>query len=104
MPRIERYGMNDNSTLTDVTTVLVQTLGIEGRRDSFDGSTELLGAIPELDSLAILELVTALEEHFDIVVEDADFNGEVFETLGTLSTFVDDKRASVGAFKDEGYA
>jgi acyl carrier protein len=94
--------MNDNSTLADVTTVLVQTLGIEDRRDSFEGSTELLGAIPELDSLAILELVTALEDHFDIVVDDADFNGEVFETLGTLSTFVDGKRASVSAVNHEG--
>ena len=94
--------MNDNSTLADVTTVLVQTLGIEDRQDSFDGSTQLLGAIPELDSLAILELVTALEDHFDIVVDDADFNGEVFETLGTLSTFVEGKRASVGAVNHEG--
>ena len=94
--------MNDNSTLDDVTTVLVQTLGIEDRRESLDGSTELLGGIPELDSLAILELVTALEDHFDIVIDDADFNGEVFETLGTLSSFVEGKRAFVGALEQQG--
>jgi acyl carrier protein len=94
--------MNDNSTLAHVMTVLVQTLGIEDRRDSFDGSTELLGGIPELDSLAILELVSALEDHFDIVIDDADFNGEVFETLGTLSTFVAGKRALVSASNKEG--
>jgi acyl carrier protein len=87
--------MNDNTTLADVTTVLVQTLGIEDRRDSFDVSTELLGGIPELDSLAILELVSALEDRFDIAIDDEDFNGEVFETIGTLSAFVDSKQAVV---------
>jgi acyl carrier protein len=87
--------MNDNTTLADVTTVLVQTLGIEDRRDSFDVSTELLGRIPELDSLAILELVSALEDRFDIAIDDEDFNGEVFETIGTLSAFVDSKQAVV---------
>jgi acyl carrier protein len=95
MPRIERERMNDNTTLAAVTTVLVQTLGIEDRRDSFDVSTELLGGIPELDSLAILELVSALEDRFDIVIDDEDFNGEVFETIGTLSAFVDSKQAVV---------
>jgi acyl carrier protein len=95
MPRIERERMNDNTTLTDVTTVLVQTLGIEDRRDSLDASTELLGGIPELDSFAILELVSDLEDRFDIVIDDEDFNGEVFETLGTLAAFVDSKHAAV---------
>ena len=87
--------MSNNSTVAEVTTVLVETLGIEGRRHSIDVSTELLGGIPELDSLAILELVSALEDRFDIVIDDEDFTGEVFETVGTLSTFVDVRRASV---------
>jgi acyl carrier protein len=85
--------MNNSSTTAEVTTVLVQTLGIEDRRQSIDVSTELLGGIPELDSLAILELASAIEDRFDIVIDDEDFTGEVFETVGTLSTFVELKRA-----------
>jgi acyl carrier protein len=81
-----------SSTFDDVKHVLVDTLGIEDRAASMDASTQLFGSIPELDSLAVLELVTALEEQFDIVVDDSDFSGEVFETLGSLASFVDQKR------------
>ncbi len=73
-------------------TSLVDTLGIEDRAASIDASTQLFGSLPELDSLAVLELVTALEEQFDIVIDDSDFSGEVFETLGSLASFVDQKR------------
>ena len=81
-----------SSTFHDVKHVLVDTLGIEDRAASIDASTQLFGSLPELDSLAVLELVTALEEQFDIVIDDSDFSGEVFETLGSLASFVDQKR------------
>jgi acyl carrier protein len=89
--------MNDDSTPTGVIDVLTQTLGIEDRRASFGPSSGLFGAVPELDSLALLELVEALEDRFGIVVEDEDFSEEVFETIGSLSAFVDAKRASVSS-------
>lgn len=84
---------NPGSAFEDVKLVLVDTLGIEDRSAGIDASTQLFGSLPELDSLAVLELVTALEEHFDIVIDDSDFSGAVFETLGSLTTFVDQKRA-----------
>jgi acyl carrier protein len=40
----------------------------------------------------VLELVSALEDRFGIVVEDEEFGGEIFETLGSLAAFVDRKR------------
>jgi acyl carrier protein len=83
---------NPRTTFDDVKHVLVETLGIEDRSSSFDASTQLFGSLPELDSLAVLELVTALEEQFDIVIDDSDFSGDVFETLGSLASFVDQKR------------
>ena len=83
---------NPSSTVDDVKHVLVDTLGIEDRAAGIDASTQLFGSLPELDSLAVLELVTALEEQFDIVIDDSDFSGEVFETLGSLASFVDQKR------------
>ena len=74
----------DTATLNEVKSVLVTTLGIEDRAASIDASTELFGGIPELDSLAVLELVTAIEDKFDITIEDEEFGGEIFETLGSL--------------------
>ena len=81
-----------SSTFDQVKHVVVDTLRIEDRSSGFDASTQLFGSLPELDSLAVLELVTALEEQFDIVIDDSDFSGEVFETLGSLASFVDQKR------------
>ncbi len=74
--------------VTDVVDVLVHVLAIEDRRDSIDADTALLGELPELDSLAVVELAAALEDRFGIVIDDADFTGEVFDTVGTLASFV----------------
>jgi acyl carrier protein len=77
-----------DSTLTDLVDVVVTTLGIEERRDTLTRRTELLGGIPELDSLALVELVVVIEERFGIAIDDSEFTGEVFETLGSLAAFV----------------
>ncbi|WP_122816534.1 phosphopantetheine-binding protein [Nocardioides pantholopis] len=71
-----------------VLEVLVATLGIEDRAPTLDAATPLLGELPELDSLGVVELAVALEERFDIVVDDDDFTGDVFETVGSLAAFV----------------
>jgi len=75
-------------TFVQVRAVLARTLGIEDRAESLTPDTALLGELPELDSLAVVELASALEEHFDIVIDDDDFTGEVFETVGSLAAFV----------------
>jgi acyl carrier protein len=75
----------------EVKDVLVKTLGVEDRVASIDSSTPLLGSLPELDSMAVLELVAALEQRFGITVDDDDVTAEVFETLGTLTEFVEEK-------------
>ena len=53
----------------------------------------MLGAVPELDSIAVVNLITALEEHFGIVVADDEIGASVFETLCTLTRFVEGKLA-----------
>ena len=74
--------------------VLVHVLGIEDRRDTIDAGTGLLGEMPELDSLAVVELGVSLEERFGIVIDDDEFTGEVFDTVGTLAAFIDAKHAT----------
>jgi acyl carrier protein len=75
-------------TLEEVVDVVVTSLGIEDQAGSFDASTPLFGELPELDSLGVVELAVALENRFGIQVDDEDFTGEVFETVGTLAAFV----------------
>ena len=80
------------AALNGIIEVLVEVLGIEERADSLQESTPLFGSLPELDSLAVLELITALEERYDFEVKDADFTGEIFQTVGTLVAFVEEQR------------
>jgi acyl carrier protein len=75
--------------IAEVVDVLVHVLAIEDRRGTFDAGTPLLGELPELDSLAVVELAVSLEERFGIVIDDEDFTGEIFDTVGTLAAFVD---------------
>jgi acyl carrier protein len=77
--------------VADVVDVLVHVLAIEDRRDTIDATTPLLGELPELDSLAVVELAVSLEERFGIVIDDEDFTGEIFDTVGTLAAFIDAK-------------
>jgi acyl carrier protein len=72
-----------------VKVVLVKTLGIQDRAQTLDASTELFGSLPELDSMAVVALAVNLEREFDFEIDDEDFNGEVFETIGTLAEFVE---------------
>ena len=83
--------INTTSALEDVKAVLVETLGIEDRADALNAATPLFGSLPELDSLAVVELVAAIEDRFGIVVDDEEFSGEIFETLGSLAAFVEGK-------------
>jgi acyl carrier protein len=80
------------ATLDDVRSVVVTVLGIEDRADSLDADTPLLGGLPELDSMAVAELVVALEERFGVEIGDDEITGDLFETLGSLATFVAGKR------------
>ena len=86
----------EGSSLAGVVEVLTRTLGIEDRAGSITRDTGLFGELAELDSLGVVELAAALEDHFDIVIDDDDFTGEVFQSVGTLTDFVDGRLATAG--------
>ena len=75
--------------VVDVKAIVVETLGVEDRADALDATTPLLGSLPELDSMAVLELLFELEQRFGIVVDGDDVTAEVFETLASLTAFVE---------------
>lgn len=51
--------------------------------------TALLGNIPELDSMAVVNILTALEERFGISIDDDAVDGSTFATVGSLVQFVE---------------
>ena len=77
---------------TEVLSILDEVLSLGGRAQAFDAATPLLGAIPELDSMAVVTLITTLEERFGITVDDDEISGDTFATVGSLAAFVADKR------------
>jgi acyl carrier protein len=72
----------------EVQQVLDEVLSLGGRSASFTRDTLLLGAIPELDSMAVVSLITLLEERFGIMVDDDDIDGAAFASVGSLVDFV----------------
>jgi acyl carrier protein len=76
-------------TLDRVRVVIVKSLGIQDRAHILEASTELFGSLPELDSMAVVTLAVNLEREFDFEINDEDFTGDVFETIGTLAEFVE---------------
>ncbi len=79
--------------LDDVKTVVGATLQIGARIQAMDANAPLLGAVPELDSMAVVNLITALEERFNIAVADDEIGAATFETLGSVASFVERKLA-----------
>jgi acyl carrier protein len=77
--------------ITGVKRALQEALQIGSRVDSFNESTVLFGSIPEFDSMAVVTVVTSLEQQFDIQIEDDEITAEIFDTLGSLTRFIEQK-------------
>jgi hypothetical protein len=90
-----------NPMFDEVREILTKTLGIEDRMDSLTPATPLLGVLPEFDSMAVLNVILAIEERFGVTVDDDEVTGELFETLGTLCTFVEQKLNQSGVGSDK---
>ncbi|NEX64134.1 acyl carrier protein [Noviherbaspirillum galbum] len=79
--------------LDDVRNMLADVLGLGDRKAHLDADSPLLGSVPELDSMAVISVIAAIEDWFGVTVDDDEINASVFRTLGTLAEFVDAKLA-----------
>lgn len=77
----------------EVVRVLDEVLSLNGRSQSFTRETPLLGAIAELDSMAVVALLTTFEERFGFTIDDDDVDGDTFRTVGSLVDFVNERLA-----------
>ena len=76
-----------------VLKLLDDVLSLGGRTSQFHRGTPLLGSIAELDSMAVVTLLTSLEEKFGFTVDDDEVDGDMFVNVGTLTDFVARKLA-----------
>ena len=77
--------------LDGVRNLLKTSLQLGERADRLSGGSALLGAIPELDSMAVVKLITTMEEQYGIQVDDDEISADTFATVGTLARFLADK-------------
>ena len=75
-----------------VRSLLIDVLNLDSARVArFDDETELFGALPEFDSMAVASLLTELEERLGILIEDHEVDADMMETFGALLTFARNK-------------
>lgn len=72
----------------EVLELLDEVLSLGGRGRAFSPETPLLGAIPELDSMAVVSLITSMEERFGFTIDDDEIGGDTFATVASLERFV----------------
>jgi len=77
--------------LEEVKNLLIDVLHLGPGGEQLTADSPLLGSLPELDSMAVVTLIGALEEHFGISVDDDDISASTFATLGSLVGFVADR-------------
>jgi acyl carrier protein len=65
-----------------------------GRSETLSGDTALLGNV--IDSQGVIELVSFLQQHFKIEVEDEEVTTENLATLGTVIALVERKLRKEG--------
>ena len=82
------------NTQKEVLSLLDEILSLNGRSTGFSLNTPLLGAIPELDSMAVVALITGFEDRFGFTVDDDEIEGSTFATVGSLVEFVEGKLAT----------
>ncbi len=81
------------SNVNDIVSIIRDVLVIGDRANTFDADTQLLGVLPEFDSMAVVALITAIEEEYGIAIDDDEISAETFETVGSLAQMVEEKSA-----------
>lgn len=80
--------MTDTTLFIRVRDMFDQTLNLQGRSADWTTDTPLLGSIPEFDSIAVVTLISAIEQTFHFHIDDDDISASIFATLGSLIDFI----------------
>jgi acyl carrier protein len=81
-------------TLTRVKKILGDALNLGNRAEKLTSGSPLLGGLPEFDSMAVVTVVTMIEDELGVTIEDDELSADVFATVGSLAEFVEQKVAA----------
>ena len=77
-----------------IAALLTDTLNLGQRGQQLTAESQLLGSLPEFDSMAVVAIVTQIEEQYGVDFDDDDITAESFATLGALVQLVQGKLES----------
>ena len=77
-----------NNLEADLRMVLREALQLGDEVQQFNAQTPLLGSVPQLDSMGVLAVLTALEQRLGVQIHDDEIDASLFETFGSLTEFV----------------
>ncbi len=86
-PNIVLKGMK-MALIDEIKQILGDVLQLGQKGDAMSEGTLLLGSMPEFDSMAVVSVITAIEENYGFAVDDDEIDAEVFESVGSLTRFV----------------
>jgi acyl carrier protein len=75
----------------EVLKTLRSVLSVGSTGAHIDPGSALLGSIAELDSMAVVSILTALEEKFGFSIDDDEIDGRTFASVQSLTHFVRSK-------------
>ena len=74
-----------------IAQLLTEALNLGSRGAELTPESGLLGSIPEFDSMAVVTILTLLEETYAIEFDDDEISADSFVTLGALTGLVESK-------------
>ncbi len=72
----------------ELRALLHDALELGPRAYELGAGSPLLGALPELDSMGALAVLSAIEQRFGLTLEDDEIDAGLFQTFGSLAQFL----------------
>lgn len=76
---------------SQIKKMIVERLFLSIRADEIENDAPLMETY-NIDSVALFELVVGLEDELGVVMDDADFQVSTFQTVDSITAFVQQKR------------
>jgi acyl carrier protein len=73
--------------------ILRVNLQLGDRANQLTAQTALMGSFPEFNSLSVVGIISGIEEQLGVSVDDSEISAEIFETVGSLAGFIEQKLA-----------
>ena len=80
--------MDTEKIIGTLKSVLVDDMHSKVERDQIDSSTALMDGGLDLDSVAIVELIGAVEDRFGIQFDDSDLRMTTFQDVNSLAQVI----------------